>query len=515
MIGKILLGAALLLALPAGAQPAPKAQVSVTVDTSRPGPAIDRHIYGQFAEHLGTGIYGGIWVGADSKIPNIRGYRKDVVAALQHIHVPVIRWPGGCFADLYNWRDGIGPRDKRPVRINVHWGGVTDDNAFGTHEFMDFAELVGADPYVSINVGSLTPYDAAQWVEYMTSDEKATLANERRANGRDKPWNLKYLGIGNETWGCGGNMTPEYAASINARYSSFVNAPASMGMIKVASGATGNVGGKGDPVAFTEAMMKDGGRLQALSFHYYAMPMGRDRGPATGFGEDLWARELDLAREMEPLVSKVSATMDKYDPDKKVGLYVDEWGAWYDQEPGSHPGFLYQQNSLRDAVVAALTLDIFHRHTDRVRLAAIAQMVNVLQAMILTDGPKMLLTPTYHVFDMYQPFMGAVPYPATVSGPDYSFAGHSMAMVDVSAARGKDGKLYLALVNTDPHRSAHVVTNLTGTARGRILTGAAMDAHNTFDAPDAIHPAAFSGTKDGGKLAVDLPAKSVAVIAVE
>jgi alpha-N-arabinofuranosidase len=503
--------AALFAALPASAIAQDTAQVSVTVDTGRPGPVIDRHIYGQFAEDLGTGIYGGIWVGEDSKIPNIHGYRTDVVRALKKIHVPVIRWPGGCFADLYDWRDGIGPRDKRPVRINTHWGGVTDSNAFGTHEFMNFAELVGADAYVSGNVGSLTPYDMAQWVEYMTSDEDASLANERRANGRDKPWTLKYLGIGNELWGCGGNMSGDYAASVNARYSTFVNAPAAMGMIKVASGPTGSRDTYED---FTAAMMKGGGRLQALSFHYYATPKGRRKGPATGFDETGWASELDLARAMDGLVSKVGAVMDKYDPQKKVALYVDEWGAWYDQEPGTHAGFLYQQNTLRDAEVAALTLDIFHRHTDRVKLAAIAQMVNVLQAMILTDGPRMLLTPTYHVFDMYQPFMEAVPYPASVSGPDYSFAGHTMPMVDVSAARGRDGKLYLALVNTDPHKAAHVVTNLKGVGRGRILTGPAMDTHNTFDAPDTIHPVAYSGVSEGGKAAFDLPSKSVAVVAV-
>lgn len=519
---RYILGTALLLALPAStlttatlaATDTGTAQVTVQVDTARPGAVIDRHIYGQFAEHLGTGIYGGIWVGENSSIPNIHGYRSDVVAALKKIHVPVIRWPGGCFADLYNWRDGIGPREKRPTRINVHWGGVTDDNAFGTHEFMNFAELVGADPYVSINVGSLTPYDAAQWVEYMTSSENASLANLRRANGRDKPWQLKYLGIGNETWGCGGNMNGDYAASVNARFSSFVNAPASMGTIKVASGATGNSTGRGAAEAFTEAMMKGGGRLQALSFHYYAMPRGGDRGPATGFSEAQWARELNLAREMEPLVSKVSAVMDKYDPQKKVALYVDEWGSWYNQEPGTHPGFLYQQNSLRDAEVAALTLNIFHRHTDRVKLAAIAQMVNVLQAMILTDGPKMLLTPTYHIFDMYQPFMEATPFPATVQGPQYSFDGQTMPMVDVSVARGKDGKLYLALVNTDPHRPAHVVTNLDGTGRGRILTGPAMDTHNTFAAPDTIHPVAFTGTSQNGKAVFDLPARSVAVVSL-
>jgi alpha-N-arabinofuranosidase len=500
----------ILLMLAACALPTMAQTIHVTVDTTRPGAPIDRHIYGQFSEHLGTGVYGGIWVGEKSAIPNIHGYRKDVVDALKAIHVPVVRWPGGCFADLYNWRDGIGPRAKRPTRINVHWGGVTDDNSFGTHEFMNFAELIGADPYVSINVGSLAPYDAAQWVEYMTSSEKASLADERRKNGRAQPWQLKYLGIGNETWGCGGNMDGDYAASINARYSSFVNAPAAMGMVKVASGATGNVSGNGDPERFTEAMMKGGGKLQALSFHYYAMPDDRNvRGPATGFGEDKWKSELSLAREMEPLVSKVEAVMDRYDPEKKVALYVDEWGAWYDQEPGSHSGFLYQQNSLRDAEVAALTLNIFHRHTDRVKLAAIAQMVNVLQAMILTDGPRMALTPTYHVFDMYQPFMDAVPYPARQDGPDYA---KGVPMVDVSAARAKSGKLVLALVNTDPNKPAHLVTNLAGAASGRILTAAAMDAHNSFAAPDALHPMAYRGISDGGKLAFDLPAKSVAVV---
>jgi len=509
---KMILGGALALAVAGSAAQAQTAVATVTIDTSKPGAEIDRHIYGQFAEHLGTGIYGGIWVGADSKIPNINGYRKDVVDALKKIHVPVVRWPGGCFADLYNWRDGIGPRGKRPTRINVHWGGVTDNNAFGTHEFMNFAELIGADPYVSLNVGSLAPYDAAQWVEYMTSNEQGSLANERRKNGRAKPWQLKYLGIGNETWGCGGNMDGETSAQVNARYSTFVNAPASMGMIKVASGASGNIG---DYKAFTDAMMRKGGRLQALSFHYYAMPMGSPKGPATGFSESQWANELDLTLKMEGYISDVGAIMDKYDPDKKVALYVDEWGSWYDQEPGSHPGFLYQQNSLRDAQVAALSLNIFHRHTDRVKLAAIAQMVNVLQAMILTDGPKMLLTPTYHVFDMYQPFMGATPYTAHVSSPLYSFEDKSLSMVDVSAAKGKDGRTYLALVNSDPKKPAHVVTNLSGVGKGRILTGPAMDAHNSFAAPNTVHPVAYSGTSDGGKAVFDLPARSVAVVAVE
>jgi alpha-N-arabinofuranosidase len=505
---KTILGAALVLGLatPALGQ---IATANVTIDTSKPGAEIDRHLYGQFAEHLGRGIYEGIWVGQDSKIPNIRGYRKDVVEALRKIHVPVIRWPGGCFGDLYDWRDGIGPRAKRPVRVNVHWGGVTEDNSFGTHEFMNFSELVGADAYVSLNVGTLAPYDSAQWLEYMTSDSQSSLANERRKNGRAKPWTVRFVGIGNETWGCGGNMRPDYAADINRRYATFANTPREMGTLKIASGS------HDDNYEFAETMMRDGGRFDGLSVHYYTVPrIFRDKGPATGFPESEWASTLLHARHIEEIVTRTAAIMDKYDPDKKIGLYVDEWGTWYDQEPGSHPGFLYQQNSLRDAQVAALSLNIFQRHTDRVKGANIAQMINVLQAMILTDKEKMILTPTYHVFDMYQAFMGAVPYAAKVSGPDYSQGSNKMPMVDVSAARGKDGKLVLSIVNSDPGHAVQLVTNLTGTAQGRILTAFAMDAHNSFDQPNQVHPVPFHGSSEGGKLSFDMPAKSVAVVTV-
>jgi alpha-N-arabinofuranosidase len=503
---KIILGSAVALCL-VGPAVAQSVQVRVTIDASKVGAEIDRHIYGQFAEHLGHGIYGGVWVGEDSNIPNVHGYRKDVLEALKAIHVPVIRWPGGCFGDLYDWRDGIGPRAKRPVRINVHWGGVTEDNSFGTNEFMNFSELVGADAYVSLNVGSKTPYDNAQWLEYMTSDENASLANERRTNGRAKPWRVAFVGIGNETWGCGGNMRPEYAADINRRYATFANTPREMGTLKIASGS------HDDNFDFAETMMRDGGRFDGLSVHYYTVPrIFRDKGPALGFPESEWTSTLQHARHIDEIVSKTGAIMDKYDPQKKVGLYVDEWGTWYDPAPGSNPGFLVQQNSMRDAEVAALSLNIFQRHTDRVKGANIAQMINVLQAMVMTDGPKMVLTPTYHVFDMYQVFMGATPFAATTDGPDYA-AG--VPMVDVTAARGKDGKLYLSLVNTDPSKPAHLVTNLAGTARGRILTGPAMDSHNSFEAPNAVHPVAFSGSSDTGKLSFDLPPRSVAVVSLD
>ena len=497
-------------AAPAAAQ-AP-IEASVTVDLDKPGATIEPAIYGQFAEHLGTGIYEGVWVGPDSPIPNTNGYRNDVMAALKRLNIPVIRWPGGCFADEYDWRDGVGPREQRPKRINTHWGGVIEDNSFGTHEFMNYTEMLGADAYVAGNMGSLGPLEMGRWFEYMTYNGESSLAAERRQNGREAPWKVKYFGVGNESWGCGGNMRPEYSADLHRRYQTFVKSQRGNDpVIKVATGA--NV----DDYNFTEVLMRDArNHMNAVSIHYYTFAHNWDnKGPALGFGEDEWASTLANALRMEELVSKHSAIMDKYDPEKRIALYVDEWGTWWADTPGTTPGFLHQQNSLRDAHVAALTLNIFHRHTDRVKLAAIAQMVNVLQAMILTDGERMLVTPTYHVFDMYQPFQGATPLPASVNGPTYSNGGASMAAVDVSAARGTDGKLYLALVNVDPNRPARVTTSLSGKATGRILTGPEIDTHNTFDNPNTIQPAAYSGQSAGGRLVFELPAKSVAVVAVE
>ncbi|MES2443099.1 MAG: alpha-L-arabinofuranosidase C-terminal domain-containing protein [Pseudomonadota bacterium] len=501
--------AALAAASPAHAQ-APAA-VTVTVDLDKPGARIERAIYGQFAEHLGTGIYGGVWVGPNSPVPNTNGYRNDVLAALKHIRVPVIRWPGGCFADEYDWRDGIGPRGQRPERVNNHWGGVTDSNAFGTHEFMNYTELVGADAYVAGNMGSMEPRAMGQWVEYMVSNQ-GSLAAERKRNGRDKPWKVKYFGVGNESWGCGGNMRPEFSADMHKRYQTFIKWPwGSDPIVKVATGA--NV----DDYNFTEVLMREArNQMNAVSMHYYTFAHSwEDKGHALGFGEDQWASTLANALRMDELVTRHSAIMDKYDPEKRVALYVDEWGTWWQDEPGETPGFLHQQSSLRDAEVAALTLNIFHRHTARVKLAAIAQMVNVLQAMILTDGNRMLLTPTYHVFDMYVPFQGATPYPASVRGPTYDKAGHKLPMVDVSVARGTDGKLWVSLVNLDPNRPARVATSLSGNARGRILTAPAMDTHNSFDKPNTIQPAPYAAQGAGGKLVFDLPAKSVVVVAVE
>ena len=495
----------------ASAKPAGEA-ATVAIDLEHPGPTIDPAVYGQFSEHLGNGIYPGIWVGPDSPIPNTNGYRNDVVAALKHLHVPVLRWPGGCFADQYDWRDGIGPRAKRPVRVNVSWGGVEENNAFGTNEFMDFAELIGAEAYISGNMGSMEPRAMAQWVEYMTSPSHSTLAEERRANGRDKPWHLKYLGFGNETWGCGGNMTAETSAMTHRRFQSFVSAASQNGpMVRVASGASG------DDYAFTDTMMRlAADQMDAISLHYYTLRGDWEKkGGALGFDDAGWAKQIEQARRMDAILTGHSKVMDKYDPKKRVGLFVDEWGNWFDSDPKENLGVLYQQNSLLDAVTAATTLNIFHRHSDRVRLGAIAQMINVLQAMILTDGSKMVLTPTYHVFDMYQPFMGATPYPVTIQSPTFQAGGTTLPMVDATAARGKDGKLWLALVNADPERAAQVRLGAKGSVKGRVLTGDRIDAHNTFDHPNTVAPQPFAQAAGKDGLVVSLPAKSVVVVEVD
>jgi len=505
------LTSALLATGMAGAQD--RIQASATLHADQPGDTVSRNIFGQFAEHLGYGIYGGIWVGEDSKIPNTRGYRNDVVAALKELHVPVVRWPGGCFADEYYWRDGVGPRDKRRVKVNTHWGGVTEPNSFGTHEFMDFAELIGTDPYVSGNVGSGSPREMAEWVEYMTFPKDSSLAEERRRNGRDTPWKLPYFGVGNELWGCGGNMTAEHAANLHRQYQTFVKVPAGQKVVKVAAGANS------DDYHWTEVMMRDAGKqMDALSLHYYTIPGGwPPRRSSVEFDEGDWIDTLAGALKMDELIRGHSAVMDKYDPEKKVALFVDEWGTWYAGLPDTTPGFLQQQNTLRDALVASLHFDIFSDHADRVKMANIAQMVNVLQAMILTKDARMVLTPTYHVFEMYKPYQDATHLPFELKAPQYSHGGTSVPAVHGSAVRAKDGHVYVALTNLDPNRAASVSASVAGlqatSVSGRVLTADAITAHNSFEQPDQVKPVAFGGaTLSGGTLRVDLPAKSVVML---
>jgi alpha-N-arabinofuranosidase len=477
---------------------------------------INRNIYGQFSEHLGHCIYGGIWVGEDSPIPNTRGIRNDVVAALKKIQVPVLRWPGGCFADEYHWMDGIGTPTNRPSMINTHWGGVTENNHFGTHEFLDFCDQIGTAPYVSGNLGSGTIEEMMQWVEYMTSDANSPSANLRRQNGREQPWKIPYFAVGNENWGCGGNMTPEYYADNFRRYNTFIKNYGTNKVYRIACGASDS------NYNWTEVLMKNAGRqMNGLSLHYYTLPTGNwsHKGSATEFNEAEWYHTLQRALFMEELVTKHSAIMDKYDPQKKVGLIVDEWGAWYDVEPGSNPGFLYQQNTLRDALVAGVTLNIFNNHADRVKMANIAQMINVLQAMILTDNEKMTVTPSYWVFEMDTVHHDATLLPSDLQSVDYSSGDKTIPAVSASASRDKAGKIHVTLCNLNPNQSADVTCELQGAKAtklsGRILTAPEMNAHNTFDQPDNVKPTEFNTFKvtDNG-FVTTLPAKSVVVLEV-
>ena len=504
------LAALLAVGVPAAAQDRTAMQIVVHADT--PGPTYDRRIFTQFAEHLGTGIYGGLWVGEASAIPNTRGFRNDVVGALKRLGVPVIRWPGGCFADEYHWREGIGPRGRRPVKINTHWGGVTEPNTVGTHEFFDLAEQIGAEAYVAGNVGNGTPQEMADWVEYMTAPA-GSLADERARNGRKAPWAVPYFGVGNELWGCGGNMRAEYAADLTRRYATFIKAPAGTRIIKIAAGA--NV----DDYNWTETLARvAAGQIDGMSLHYYTVPGGwPPRASPTQFDEAGWAETLSLALRMDELITRHSAMMDKYDPGKRIWLAVDEWGTWYAGDPGTNAGFLRQQNTLRDALVAAINLNIFARHADRVKMSAIAQMVNVLQAMVLTDGAKMVLTPTYHVFAMYKPYMDGTVLPIDVRSPSYSNGKWTMPAVSASAVRGKDGVVRVALANLDPNRATRVAATLPGlSARavtGQVLTAARMDALNSFAAPDTVVPRAFTGARlAGAALTVELPPKAIVML---
>ncbi|WP_251549024.1 alpha-N-arabinofuranosidase [Neobacillus muris] len=479
---------------------------------------INKNIYGHFAEHLGRCIYGGIWVGEDSSIANTKGIRNDVLAALIEINIPVLRWPGGCFADEYHWKDGVGPKEGRKRMVNTHWGGVVENNHFGTHEFMLLCELLDCEPYICGNVGSGTVQEMSEWVEYMTFDGESPMADWRRENGREKPWKLKYFGVGNENWGCGGNMRAEYYSDLFRRYQTYVKNYGSNKIYKIACGANS------DDYNWTEVLMENAGRMMdGLSMHYYTVPGDwQDKGSAVDFAEDEWFITLKKAYRMDEIITKHSTIMDKYDPQKRVGLIIDEWGTWYNVERGTNPGFLYQQNTLRDALVAGVHFHIFHNHNDRVQMTNIAQTINVLQAMILTEGEKMILTPTYHVFNMYKVHQDAERLAVQSSFGSYEYKGESLPQVSVTASMNNEGKIHISLCNIDPSNQAEIVIELRGlsetikTVSGTIITAGSMNAHNTFDHPETVKPVSFKDAiLDKGELVVHLPAMAVVTLAIE
>jgi alpha-L-arabinofuranosidase len=482
------------------------AKVVINADLGKD--TINRNIYGHFSEHLGRCIYDGYWVGQTSSIPNTRGIRKDIVAALKAIKTPVLRWPGGCFADEYHWMDGIGPAADRPCMVNTHWGGVTENNAFGTHEFMDLCDQLECEPYICGNLGSGTVREMQQWVEYLTFGGISPMADLRKKNGRSDPWKVKFWGVGNENWGCGGRMRPEYYADEYRRYATYLRNFGENWLYKIACGSYN------DNYHWTEVLMREARDIMdGLSYHYYC-GSGKNSRSATEFAEIDWFELLKNALRLDEFVTHHAAIMDTHDPQKKVALIVDEWGSWHAVEPGTNPGFLYQQNTLRDALVASVSLDILNHHCDRVKMANIAQTINVLQAMVLTEGEKMLLTPTYHVFEMYTPHHDAVLLPMELQGERYIFEGESIPAFSGTASRDKQGKVHLTLSNLDPLHSATVACTVRGldvsSASGRILTAETMNAHNTFNQPDTVHPVAFGGaTLKQGVLSIELPAKSV------
>ena len=487
---------------------------SMTIDGSNPQTAISRHIYGHFSEHLGRCIYDGFWVADSMNVRKKDRIRLDIVEALKKIKVPNLRWPGGCFADEYHWRDGIGKRSERPHMVNTNWGGVSEDNSFGTHEFLELCGLLNCEPYIAGNVGSGTVEEMAKWVEYLNSDATSTMTELRKQNGRDKPWRVKFWGVGNESWGCGGNMTPDFYADQFKRYATYARNYRDAPLMRIASGA--NV----DDYNWTEVLMKNvGTRMWGLTLHHYTLPTGSwpRKGSATAFDEKEYFNTMKNCLYMEELVTRHSTIMDKYDPAKKVALVVDEWGVWTDVEPGTNPGFLYQQNSLRDALVAGTTLNIFNNHSDRVRMANLAQTINVLQALILTEGNQILLTPTYHIFDLYKVHMGTKLLPVNFNSPEYKNGDNKIAAVNISASLDSTGAVHISLVNLDPHKKISIHTSLQGvkwkTVQGQILTSKKLTDVNSFENPGNIKIASFGGAKkEGDQLVVELPAQSVVML---
>lgn len=494
------------------------AQNQVVLNADLGKDIINRNIYGHFAEHLGRCIYDGFYVGEkNTKIPNKDGVRTDIIEALKKLKVPNLRWPGGCFADTYHWKDGIGPKDKRPSMLNVWWGGVTEDNSFGTHDFLNMCEAIGAEPYLSGNVGSGTVQELIDWTRYTTFEKGNPMAELRKQNGREKAWNVKFWGIGNEAWGCGGNMKPEYYANIYRQYTTFLTSWNNDNKIfRIASGASDA------DYNWTEVLMRDipHGMLEGLAVHHYSVINWNKKGSDVDFSEQEYFTTMQRALQMDELLRGHTTVMDKYDPKKKVALVVDEWGGWYDVEKGTNGAFLYQQNTMRDAMIAGTTLNIFHKYCDRLRIANLAQAINVLQSVILTKEEKMILTPTYHVMEMYNVHQDATMLPLSIKSENYVVGKDSLQAISASASKDKAGVVHVSLVNINPNKAQEITVSLRGiktkTVTGRILASDKVQDYNSFDNPNKIQPKEFKGASlKGDDLKVTLPPVSVVVLEIK
>ena len=489
-------------------------QTTVTFNPSQKPDTISKHIYGHFAEHLGRSIYDGLYVGDTSSIPNTDGVRKDIIAALKAIDIPNLRWPGGCFADTYHWKDGIGPKQDRPTIVNQWWGGVTEDNSFGTHNFLNLCEELDCEPYLAGNVGSGSVKEFTDWIQYVNHPEGSPMAKLRKENGREEPWDVRIWGVGNEPWGCGGNMDAEYYADVYKQYATFMTSwNNETDLYRIASGPSG------DDYHWMEVLMKEVPKslMEGIALHSYSVIDWNDKGPAVDFTQDQYFATMTEALKMEEYVSKHSEIMDKYDPEKEIDLIVDEWGGWYDVEEGTNPGFLYQQNTMRDAMIAGATLNIFNNHSDRVKMANLAQTVNVLQAVALTKGPQMILTPTYYVLKMYKTHQDAELIPVEVNSPEYQYDGKSLPAISISASRDEDGKVHISVVNIDAEKSHSLKLDVSKmnlkNFTGEILTSESLQDHNTFEDPEKILPANFEDFKyHNNSIELELPPFSVVVL---
>lgn len=478
---------------------------------------ISRHIYGHFSEHLGRCIYGGFYVGEDNElIPNNKGIRTDVVVALKKLQIPNLRWPGGCFADTYHWKDGIGPKDKRPTIVNTWWGGITEDNSFGTHEFLDLCAQLETAPFISGNVGSGTVQELADWVQYTNAGHESPMSKLRKENGQENPWNVKYWGLGNEAWGCGGNMRAEYYADLYRQYATYLTAAAKGSAIyRIAAG------GYSDQVQWTETLMKNIPHklMDGISLHHYAVLDWAAKGPSTEFTEHHYFATMQKALAMEDHLVAHSTIMDKYDPEKKIGLIVDEWGGWYEVEPGTNAGFLFQQNTMRDAMIAGTTLNSFNNHCERVKMANLAQTINVLQAVILTQEEKMLLTPTYHVLEMYKVHQDAKMIPIHLKSEAYQLGEETLQAISAAASIDSLGAVHISLVNIHARTTQAISIDLRGIATnkvaGSILKADKLQAHNTFEMPNTVKPEPFKDIiKEERLLKIQLPAYSLVVLTI-
>ncbi len=488
---------------------------TISLNPNESAPVIEPEIYGQFAEHLGNCIYGGIWVGEDSEIPNTNGYRNDVLNAFKELKIPVLRWPGGCFADEYHWLDGIGPKETRPHMVNNNWGGTVEDNSFGTHEFFNLCEILGTEPYLSGNVGSGSVEELAKWVEYITAED-GPMAKIRKENGREKPWKLKYLGVGNESWGCGGSFTPEYYSDVYRRYQTYCRNYNGNKLFKIASGASDY------DYNWTDVLMERArNHMNGISLHYYTVTGWRgSKGAATKFTDDDYYWTLGKCLEIGEVIRKHCDIMDKHDPQNKVALLVDEWGTWWDVEPGTNPGFLYQQNTMRDAMVAALTLNTFHNFSDRVKMANIAQIANVLQSMVLTKDAEMVLTPSYYVFKMYIPHQGAKLIPLSTNTSYRQTSDKRLVPVINATASQKDGKTTISIVNTDLKKECDInipLKSITGKKiTGKILTASDIHDYNDFGQSEKVSLKNYDdATIKHNILQAKLPPMSIVTFSIE